>query len=60
LLEVFDPPDQVNGAEGSRFFIHGPRLGKASIVKVMTDRAEGAVLPGGSVKVGSWVMDPQP
>jgi len=54
-LEVFDNSKIMNGRDGQRFFVHGPKTGRIRIVSVKPRISEAVVVSNKGIKTGSSV-----
>jgi hypothetical protein len=55
VLEVFDSSEEIQGKNGHRFFMPGPKTGEIKITAVFDDSAEAVISPDSFVQVGSLV-----
>ena len=54
-LEVFDTSRVMEGHNGQRFFVHGPKIGELRIVEVAPDKAKADIISDKGIKTGSSV-----
>jgi hypothetical protein len=55
VLEVFDSSEIIQGTDGHRFFMPGPKTGEIRITAVYDDSAEAAISTDSVVQVGNLV-----
>lgn len=54
-LEVFDNSRIINGRDGQRFFVRGPKTGRIRIVSVQPRTSEAVVVANNGIKTGNSV-----
>lgn len=54
-LDVFDNSRTIQGRDGQRFFVRGPKMGRIRIVSVEPRRSEAVVVSNNGIKIGNSV-----